>query len=140
MNDEHELRKKLILCIDDDPGVLAMLERILHRLPYDVATASAPWEGIKKAVELKPDLVLLDMTLPDLDGRQIMTGLHEMLGDVPVVFITGRQAYEVAIEAYKMGAAHYIRKPFENEHLRNVIEFLIGDISDARREELLETI
>jgi len=137
MSDMTSERRKLILCIDDDPSVLATLQRVLRKQPYDVVTAASPWHGVKLAVELKPDLVLLDMTMPGLSGQEILGGIREMLGEVPVVFITGRQEAETAVAAYEMGAAHYIRKPFDNEHLRDVVEFLIGDISDESREELM---
>ena len=130
-------RRKVILCIDDDPNILATLKRVLRKLPYDVVTAVSPWHGIKLAVQVKPDLVLLDMTMPGLSGQQVFEGLHEIRSDLPVVFITGELEHEVAMDAYEMGAAHYIRKPFHNEHLRDVVEFLIGDMSDESREELM---
>ncbi len=129
--------RKVILCIDDDPNILATLKRTLRKLPYDVVTAVSPWQGVKLAVVMKPDLVLLDITMPGLNGKQVFEGLREMLSDLPVVFITGEQEPEMAMDAYEMGAAHYIRKPFDNEHLRDVVEFLIGDVSDESREELM---
>ena len=137
MNEMMSGRRKVILCIDDDPNILATLKRTLRKLPYDVVTAVNPWQGVKLAVQLKPDLVLLDMTMPGLNGKQVFEGLREMLSDLPVVFITGQQEPEMAMDAYERGAAHYIRKPFDIEHLRDVVEFLIGDISDESRDELM---
>ena len=130
-------KRKVILCVDDDAFALSMLIRVLRQMPYDVVTANTPWKGLKLAHERLPDLILLDMTMPGMDGRQMCTGLKEMLGDVPIVFVTGRQDPELAIEAYELGAVHYIRKPFENDHLRDVVQFLIGDISDEEREQLM---
>jgi DNA-binding response OmpR family regulator len=130
-------RYKVILCIDDDPGVLGMLRRVLHGGPYQVITASSPWEGAKLAYTMRPDLILLDMMMPGLNGKDLLAGFRQTLGEVPVVLITGRESADDAVEAYELGAAHYIRKPFENQHLLEVVEFLIGDISDERREELM---
>lgn len=130
-------RRKVVLCIDDDAAILEAFGRVLRKTAYEVVTAQDPWEGARLAYERRPDLILLDMMMPGLNGKELIGALCQALPDVPVVFITGRQESEAAYEAYQLGAAHYIRKPFENEYLRNVVDFLIGEISDERREELL---
>lgn len=123
-----------MLCVDDDPGILGALERVLRRTPYKIVTALGPKEGLRQASELEPDLILLDMMMPGMSGKEFAVEVRRSLGDVPVVFITGRD--DIDEEARQLARDHYIRKPFSNRYVRNIVELLVGDISDERREEL----
>ena len=134
MKDPAPAGGKTVLCVDDDPGILSALERVLRRTPFEIVTALGPEEGMKLAATLEPDLILLDIKMPGMSGTEFIQEARRFLDDVPVVFITG--VGDLAEEARRLGAGYYIRKPFSNRYVRNVVEMLIGDVSDERRLEL----
>ncbi|NQT19956.1 MAG: response regulator [Planctomycetes bacterium] len=129
---------KIVLCVDDDPGILSALERVLRRTPFEVVAALGPEEGLKLAETVNPDIILLDMKMPGMSGPEFMQEVRKIIGNVPVVFITGMNNGDQ--EAKRLGAGYYIRKPFSNHYVRNVVEMLIGDISEERRLELIEML
>lgn len=82
--------KKKVLIIDDDPIMIRLATRMLENDGYQVFAAYGGNEGIQKATEEKPDLILLDVLMPDLDGKQVARRLskHKDTKDIPIVFMT----------------------------------------------------
>jgi len=117
--------QKVVLCVDDDPGILGALLRVLRRTGCEVLTASGAAEALRAAAERRPDLILLDMTMPEMDGMELLGRLRKILNDVTVVFVTGRDCPDLAAGRHPSGV-HYIRKPFQNQELRNLVETLTG--------------
>ena len=104
-----------ILVIDDQLLNVRLLERALLRKDMDVHSATNGPEGIRLVRELKPDVILLDIIMPGMDGIEVCRQLKadEATRDIPVIFITARTAKEDKLAGFDVGAADYLIKPFE---------------------------
>ena len=100
-----------IMAVDDEPVILTILKRILEPEGYEVVTASDGLSALVLLDKRKPDLVLLDIMMPGLDGFQVLDSIRERF-DVPVIMLTARCDQESLVETLKTGADDYIRKPF----------------------------
>lgn len=122
--------KAKILVVDDEPAVSGLIETILTKDGYDITVAESGLEGISLAVKVRPDLILMDITMPDIDGyeatRQIKNDPN--LKDIPVIFLTGRSASEDGGRAFATGGLTYMRKPFNNQQLRDLVNLAIQSL------------
>jgi PAS domain S-box-containing protein len=116
--DREEIK---VLVIDDEDGIREGSERILSRMGCDVYGASRGEEGLEILKSRKPDIVLLDLKMPGMDGMEVMRRIHDADRDILVIIITGFATVETAIEAMKKGAYDFIPKPFEPDPLRIVV-------------------
>src|SRR5579862_5006899 len=111
-----------LLLIDDDPAlILDQVEHILAPQGVAIAVAETGEEGLKKFANDRPDVVLLDVRLPDLSGLEVFRRIHKLDARTPVVFITATTAAETAIEAVKEGAYEYLFKPVDLEQLSRIV-------------------
>ena len=103
-----------ILCIDDDHDILNLLEKILAGAGYAVITATDGKQGLSEARNRKPDLILLDVIMPGMDGYEVCKKIKdkEETKNIPIIFITAKNEDEDEAKGLKMGAVDYIRKPF----------------------------
>lgn len=103
-----------ILCIDDDRDILNLLEKILAGAGYTVITAANGRQGISEALIRKPNLILLDIVMPGMDGYEVCKKIKdkEETKNIPVIFITAKKEDEDEAKGLKIGAVDYIRKPF----------------------------
>ena len=115
--------KKLILIVDDDKAILDILRIKLGISGYDVVTVSNGKEAISLIGSVRPDIMLLDVLMPGIDGFEVLKRLRKFSA-LPVIVISAR--YENAIEATKLGASDFIVKPFDFEKMLKTIERLIG--------------
>jgi two-component system response regulator AtoC len=106
-----------MLVIDDDPGLRDYLEALASSRGYQVHTASTGEEALKALDQSRPDLVTLDLVLPGMDGLETLRQLKERLPEVPVVMLSGHGQARNIVEAMKLGASDFLRKPFEVEEL-----------------------
>ena len=137
MTTQQARKQKTILCVDDDANMLKAECRMLRGLPYRVLAASSGDEAIRVACEKKPDLILCDVMMPGMDGYEVLMRLREVgLTETPVVMLTAKGASASLLKGYEAGAVCYITKPFRNEQVLNVVEYLIGDLSPEARERL----
>jgi DNA-binding NtrC family response regulator len=111
-----------LLVVDDEPSILAAFRRAFRDNALEVRTAESAAEGLALARECHPDVVILDIQLPDMSGLEALRKLHELDARSPVIFITGKSTTDTAIEAMKLGAFEYLLKPLELAQLRKVIE------------------
>lgn len=111
-----------ILVIDDEKNMRWVLERGLKALGHRIDTASGGVEGLERAKLHEPNLVILDLKMPGIDGLETLKRLKELYPQLLVVMITAHGTVETAIEAMKCGAADYIMKPFDLEEMKIVIE------------------
>jgi len=111
-----------ILIIDDDTALCRSLEIQLREQGHEVTWASDAAAGLARLAQRKPDLLLLDLKLPDENGLEVLRLVQAEHGDVPVVMITGHQDMKATIEAMRGGAFDYLRKPFELDDLFLMIE------------------
>jgi two-component system response regulator AtoC len=106
-----------LLVVEDDPGVREMLATLGKRLGYEVQAFASGEDGLTAYRSSRPDLVVLDVILPGLNGLETLKALKAMDGHVPVVMLSGYGQTSTIVEAVKLGAADFLRKPFEPEEL-----------------------
>lgn len=104
-----------ILIVDDEPSILETLGGILSDEGFEVITASNGYEAIKQLAQAAPDLVLLDIWMPGMDGIETLKEVRKEHPSVPVVIITGHGTIETAVKAIKLGAYDFIEKPLSIE-------------------------
>jgi len=105
-----------IMVVDDDQEMLMMVSRILELKGYDVATAADGKSALALIEERRPDLVLLDIMMPEPDGFQVLRLIRQR-SNVPVIMLTARQEVTVLDDAITLGADDYVRKPFSTREL-----------------------
>lgn len=120
-----------ILIIDDEKNIRTTLRQSLKQ-DYEVETAVNGEDGIAKIKENDFELVLLDMKLPGIDGMEVLKEMRELDKQADVIMITGFANVETAVEAMKLGAIDYLRKPFSPEEIRG----LVKEVMDRRNLDL----
>lgn len=105
-----------ILVIDDEEATVHLIGMLLEKRGFETIKAYRAEEGLRKAYRHQPDLVLLDIMMPDMDGWEICKRLREM-SDVPIVFLTARSDTKDVVHGLEMGADDYITKPYDNDEL-----------------------
>ena len=105
-----------ILVIDDEETTMQLLTILLERRGFEVIKAQSAEEGLRKAYRHQPDLVLLDIMMPDMDGWEVCKRLREM-SDVPIIFLTAKGESKDVVRGLEMGADDYVVKPYENDEL-----------------------
>jgi two-component system KDP operon response regulator KdpE len=105
-----------VLIIDDEPPLRRTLGITLKARKYDVHSAASGEEGLTAAAALRPDLVILDLGLPDMDGTQVVRRLRAWT-DVPILVLSGRSDSADKVDALDAGADDYVTKPFETDEL-----------------------
>lgn len=121
-----------ILMVEDDPAVLASVRQRLDFEGYEVHAAADGHEAVRRFDETEPDLVLLDVMLPGLDGLQVAERLREQ-SDVPILMLTARDGVRDRVAGFERGADDYLVKPFAIEELLARIRALLRRAS-ARKE------
>ncbi len=111
-----------LLVVDDEASILLAFRRAFREPEVTVLTAETAAEGLELARRRRPDVIVLDLHLPDLSGLEMLRRLRELDARSPVVFITGKGTTDTAIEAMKLGAYEYLVKPVELGTLRQVVE------------------
>lgn len=105
-----------ILVIDDEEPTAQLIELLLKRREFEVIKAYRAEEGLRQAYRHQPDLVLLDIMMPDMDGWEVCKRLREM-SDVPIIFLTARGETRDVVKGLEMGADDYVVKPYDNDEL-----------------------
>ena len=109
-----------ILIVDDEVGVRESLRMALKN-DYEVSLAKDAEETFHQLKEHSPDVILLDIILPDLDGLKVLERVKETDPDQIVIMITATKTVKTAVEAMKLGAYDYVTKPFDIDELRLII-------------------
>ncbi|WP_436278664.1 response regulator transcription factor [Micromonospora marina] len=110
-------RRTRVLVVDDEENIRALLSATLRLVEFDVRVAGGGHEALTMAEEFDPDLVVLDVMLPDLDGFQVARRLRGAGAGVPVLFLTARGTVEDRISGLTVGADDYVTKPFSLEEV-----------------------
>ena len=117
-----ELRSSdLILVVDDEPRVRESIRSILEDEGYAIIEASDGQEGLTRVAADKPDSVLLDIWMPDLDGIEVLRGIKQLDADLPVIIMSGHGTIETAVKAAKLGAYDFLEKPLSIDKLELVL-------------------
>ncbi len=114
--------KSVILLVDDQDTIRFFLEKTLKQEGYEAVTARTGAEAIEKARAVVPDLVLLDLKLPDMDGLEVLRKIKEIFPEIGVVMITAFGDIETAVNAMKNGAYDFVSKPINLDQLLMVIK------------------
>jgi DNA-binding response OmpR family regulator len=118
--------KKKILIVEDERALLNIVQLILKNA-YEVEIALNGRQGLERATASPPDLILLDITMPEMDGLEVLKRLKDNPSTtmIPVILLTGRVEHESVLKGYKTGADYYIAKPFTQSQLLNGIHLFL---------------
>src|ERR1700677_4763562 len=106
----HE-KKNTILVVDDEPQIQKMLGILLDAENFKIVEGTSGKQAVRLCVSTKPDLILLDLGLPDMDGKDIITAIRDW-SQVPIIVLSVRSADDEITAALNMGANDYVTKPF----------------------------
>ena len=134
----HREVKGKVLIVDDAPDTLEIIQKLLHYEGYDVMIAASGEEGVKKVEEEKPDVVLMDINLPGIDGTEALRRIRMINPLQCVIMLTAFATVDNAIHALKEGAFDFVKKPFENEHLIHIVNQSLEKYKTLKEKEKLE--
>jgi len=131
-------KKGKVLIVDDAPDTLEIIERLFHYEGYDVLIASTGEEGVKKFEKENPEVVLMDINLPGIDGTEALRRIRTVNPQQCVVMLTAFATVDNAIQALKEGASDFVKKPFENDHLIHIVNQCFEKHKTLKEKENLE--
>ena len=111
-----------LLVIDDEASILHAFRRVFPQPDYQLTTASSAAEGVAAVAKVRPDVIVLDVHLPDASGLETYQRIREVDARIPVILVTGHGTSDLAIEAIKHGAFDYLTKPLELPQLRSLVD------------------
>jgi GAF domain-containing protein/DNA-binding NarL/FixJ family response regulator len=130
-----------ILIIEDEQDIAQLMMVLMQERGYQTIVAFDGAEGLKLALNERPDLILLDMRLPKMDGMQVLYRLHQRQANIPVVVVTAWGSEELAVQALRMGVKDYVNKPFDSKELLVTVERALAEGRLRReRDELTEKL
>jgi twitching motility two-component system response regulator PilG len=127
---QFDIRNKVprIVCIDDGAAIRAAVEQILNQHDYKAASIGNPLKALSLVFQLKPDLILCDITMPELDGYEICAMLRKSTAfrETPIIMLTGKDGFIDRVKARMVGATNYLTKPFGAGELLMLVEKYVG--------------
>lgn len=121
--------KKVVVCIEDEPEMIDLVKLILGRKGFDLVGAVGGREGLDTVRRLKPDLVLLDLMMPDMDGWEVYQQMKadDELKDIPVVVVTAKaQSIDKVLGLHIAKVDDYVTKPFGPQELLHSVRKVLG--------------
>jgi two-component system cell cycle response regulator len=131
-------KKRKILVVDDEPDTLEIIQALLRVEGYEVIIASTGEEGVEKAQQENPEVILMDINLPGIDGNEALRQIRKNNALQCVIMLTAYATVDNAIQALKEGATDFVKKPFENEHLTHIIHETLEKSHTLLEKEKLE--
>lgn len=120
--DGKATNRKLVMVVDDEPDMLSMLRLVIEKkCACDVVSAPSGLVALKQLLEYRPDVILSDIKMPDLDGLELLKRIQEHDRTISVVIMTGYGTIDMAVQALKSGAYDFLQKPFEKDHIIRII-------------------
>ena len=130
---ERERKKQKVLIIDDRrENIVFLANNILRPKGYDILTAMNGEKGLHQALEEKPDLIIMDLRMPKMNGLEVLSALREEQCHIPVILTTFHGSESVVVEAFRLGVKDYIIKPYTVEEMERAIKRTLGE---GRKEE-----
>ncbi len=129
-----------VLIIDDEESIAKILSKFIQQEGHEAFSAFNAKDGLERAETLNPDVILLDIHLPDMTGLEVLGQINERKLPAQVVMITGEGSVDTAVQAMKMGAEDYLEKPLNVEKLKIVIkkiaekQGLLREVSDLKKQ------
>ncbi len=117
--------KPRILVIDDDPTLLRFLGKFLNEEDCDVCTAESGAAGLKSIYSFQPDLVILDLMMPGMDGWEVCVRIRE-LADIPIILLTAKTGEDEKLRGFRLGIDDYVTKPFSMAELSARIQAVLN--------------
>jgi DNA-binding response OmpR family regulator len=120
-----------ILVIDDEPEITEIVKSFLSGAGYDVLIENSSVMGVEKAKMYKPDLIILDIMMPVMDGYEVCTSIKKdmELSSIPILLLTGKDAHEDGGRSFQSGADLFIKKPFSCERLLQMVKMVLISVS-----------
>ncbi|UCD17239.1 MAG: response regulator [Candidatus Zixiibacteriota bacterium] len=127
MTPGQKVKAARILVIDDEPQITEIVEAFLTNAGHNVSVFNDGKKGLTQATEVKPDIILLDIMMPDLDGYSICNDLknNPSTANIPVVFLTGKDRNDDQGRSFQAGGDMYIKKPFSCERLLEIVNIIL---------------
>ena len=127
MSYKIDINTAKILVVDDEPEITEIVETFLSENGFKVQTENTPNKAIEKARAFKPDVILLDIMMPGVDGYDICQALKSDpdFADVPVIFLTGKDRSDDMGRSFKSGGDMFIKKPFSCERLLEIVTIVL---------------
>ncbi|MCB0047444.1 MAG: response regulator [Caldilineaceae bacterium] len=121
--------KKQVLIVDDEPNIVISLEFLVEQAGYDVAIALGGYDALEKIERYTPDLMLLDIMLPDIDGFEVCRRVRRSsdLASLKIIMLTAKGREVEIAKGLALGANAYITKPFSTKYLLEEIERQLAD-------------
>src|SRR5512132_69735 len=137
----EQMAEERILIVDDDEDILLIVQTILANAGYSVTVARNGREGVDLALELKPDLILLDVMMPELSGWEVCTTLKNApeTRQIPVAMLTVKSEIRDLITGMQVGADDYLTKPFTRRRLLSAVRKLLDERGEATSSAYLST-
>ncbi|MDD5131721.1 MAG: response regulator [bacterium] len=119
---------KKVLIVDDEPGVVKMVKYLLEKNSFAVVSANEGEEGVKLAIQEKPDLILMDIMMPLIDGNEATRRLkeNEVTKQIPVIMLSALGQEGDVAKSLELGAMDYIVKPFHPQELMDRVKKILG--------------
>jgi DNA-binding response OmpR family regulator len=130
MAEEAKENKRRVVCIEDEPEMIDLIKLILARGNFEITGAVGGQEGLEAVRRLKPDLVLLDLMMPDIDGWEVYQQMKadEELGNIPVIVVTAKaQSIDKVLGLHIAKVDDYVTKPFGPQELLASIDKVLGE-------------
>jgi len=127
MVDLPNMSQGIVLVIDDEPQITEIIEAFLTNAGYEVHVSNLATDGLKLAKQIKPDVILLDIMMPEIDGYGLCNDLkndNDTAG-IPVVFLTGKDRNDDMGRSFKAGGDMFIKKPFSCERLLEILNIIL---------------
>lgn len=122
-----------ILIVDDDPTILHLLGMFLRENDFEVFEAPNGQVGLRQAYNERPDIVLLDVMLPGMDGWEVCARLRE-LSDMPIIMLTAKATEADKLRGFRLGVDDYVTKPFSFPELVARVQAVLGRIHNERKD------
>jgi len=116
-----------VLVVDDEPEITDIVEAFLTEAGYSVASENQPTNALAKVKEFQPNVILLDIMMPGMDGYDVCQQIKELpdMAHVPIIFLTGKDRADDMGRSFKVGGDMFIKKPFSCERLLEIVNIVV---------------
>lgn len=127
MSYKIKIQTAKVLVVDDEPEITDIVETFLTEAGYTVTVENKPHNAVTRAREFRPEVVILDIMMPDIDGYQICQEMKQdpSLASVPIIFLTGKDRNDDMGRSFKVGGDMFIKKPFSCERLLEIVNIVV---------------
>ena len=127
MSYKIDINTAKILVVDDEPEITEIVETFLSENGFEVKTENTPAKAVERARQFKPDVILLDIMMPGVDGYDICQALKKdpEFANTPIIFLTGKDRTDDMGRSFKSGGDMFIKKPFSCERLLEIVSIVL---------------